>query len=151
MSDRPKPNPQVVPRRWAWAGTLLGLVIAAGLGFVLVTRATDTAKTVDADAVQRATQMGKPMVVEFGASACASCRAMKPILETLQRDHGERIAVLNIDILKERGYASRYRIQIMPTQVFFDAHGREIGRNVGPISGPEILAQLGVTPVEPVR
>ena len=32
----------------------------------------------------------------------------------------------------------------MPTQVFFDAQGREIGRNMGKVSAGEILARLGV-------
>ena len=151
MPDRPERHPPAAPRRLAWVATLLSLVVAAAVGYVLAASGTPAPKTFDADAVQRAMQQGKPMVVEFGASGCASCRAMKPILEALHRDHGERIAVLNIDILKERGYASRYRILIMPTQVFFDAQGREIGLNVGPITGLEILAQLGVGPRDPAR
>jgi len=102
----------------------------------------------EGDQVQPALRLGKPAVVEFGANACASCREMKPVLEALQREHGERISVLDIDILKTRGYIARYRIQLMPTQVFFDAQGREIGRNMGKISAGEILAQLGVSTTE---
>ena len=96
------------------------------------------------DAVQAALLSGKPTVAEFGANACASCREMKPILEALQRDHGERIAVVNVDLLaqKEADYIRRYRIQLMPTQVFFDTQGREIGRHMGRISGEDILARL---------
>ena len=97
---------------------------------------------------KQALRLGKPTVVEFGANACASCREMKPVLEALQREHGERIAVLNIDILNTRGYISRYKIQLMPTQVFFDAQGREIGRNMGKVSAGEILARLGVSSPE---
>ena len=96
------------------------------------------------DAVQAALLSGKPTVAEFGANACGSCREMKPILEALQRDHGERIAVVNVDLLaqKEADYIRRYRIQLMPTQVFFDTQGREIGRHMGRISGEDILARL---------
>jgi thioredoxin 1 len=36
----------------------------------------------------------------------------------------------------------------MPTQVFFDAQGREIGRNMGKVSAGEILARLGVSSPE---
>ena len=96
------------------------------------------------DVVQRALRVGKPTVAEFSANACASCREMKPILAALRRDHGERIAVVNVDLLaqKEADYIQRYRIQLMPTQVFFDAQGREIGRHMGKISGEDILARL---------
>jgi thioredoxin 1 len=130
----------------------LGLVVATAIGYLVVTRATvpGTSSAEESDAVQAALRLGKPTIVEFGANACASCREMKPILEALQREHGERISVLNIDILKTRGYVARYRIQLMPTQVFFDAQGREVGRNMGKITGPEILAQLGVPSAERV-
>jgi thioredoxin 1 len=40
------------------------------------------------------------------------------------------------------GYLQRYRIQLMPTQVFFDAQGRETSRHMGKISAGEILARL---------
>jgi len=96
-----------------------------------------------ADAVQAALARGKPVVAEFGSVSCVSCREMKPILAELQRSHGERLTVVDIDVLKERQYLARYRIQLMPTQVFFDAQGREIGRHMGKISGDEILARLG--------
>ena len=131
----------------------LGLVVAAGaISYVLMERATaptpevqDVAKV---DEVQKALRLGKPAVVEFGANACTSCREMKPVLESLEREHGERISVLNVDIIKTRGYISRYKIQLMPTQVFFDAQGSEIGRNMGKITAGEILAQLGVASSE---
>lgn len=95
------------------------------------------------DAVQVALARGKPVVAEFGSVSCISCREMKPILAELQRTHGAKVTVVDIDVLKERQYLARYRIQLMPTQVFFDAQGRETGRHMGKITGDEILARLG--------
>jgi thioredoxin 1 len=97
-----------------------------------------------ADAVQMALRAGKPTVVEFGANAYASCREMKPVLEAVRRDHGERFAVVEVDLVKQKeaAYIQRYRIQLMPTQVFFDAQGRETGRNIGRISAADIVARL---------
>ena len=123
--------------------------MAAGVaGYALMERATapvaGVAIAAESDVVQRALRLGKPAVVEFGANACASCREMKPVLEALEREHGELITVVNVDIVKARSYIARYGIQLMPTQVFFDAQGREIGRNMGRISAGEILAQLDV-------
>jgi thioredoxin 1 len=96
------------------------------------------------DVVQQALSAGKPTVAEFGANACAACREMKPILEALRRDHGGRISVVNVDLIADQhlGYLQRYRIQLMPTQVFFDAQGRETSRHMGKISADEILARL---------
>jgi thioredoxin 1 len=140
-------------RRRRLVAAVLGLAVVAGsISYVLIERVTAPALEVqyaaDADEVQQALRLGKPAVVEFGGNACASCREMQPVLEALQHEHGERISVLNVDILKSRGYISRYKIQLMPTQVFFDAQGREIGRNMGKVSAGEILARLGVSSPE---
>ncbi|MDP1647316.1 MAG: thioredoxin family protein [Rubrivivax sp.] len=134
---------------WVAAGTLL---VAGGLmtAWVQLSQpapaATAAAPVQDVvqDVVQVALQAGKPTVAEFGANACASCREMKPVLEALRREHGERIAVVEVDLIAQRagGYIQRYGVQLMPTQVFFDASGREIGRHMGTISGAEILARL---------
>ncbi|MCC7218235.1 MAG: thioredoxin family protein [Burkholderiales bacterium] len=142
----PVRSPRKSSRRWAVAVFAGMAALAAVAGFATRNTATppDSTTATPTDEVQAALRLGKPTVVEFGANACASCRAMKPVLEALERDHGDRIAVRNIDIVKTRGYASRYRIIMMPTQVYFDAQGSEIGRTMGQVSAGEILARLGV-------
>ncbi len=130
-----------------WGLTLMG-GLALALGVLASTgcapETTTTAPPIAGDAVQQAMGAGKPMVVEFGANACAACREMKPVLEALRRDHGDRISVVDVDLIaqKHMGYLQRYRIQLMPTQVFFDARGRETSRHLGKISADEILARL---------
>lgn len=96
------------------------------------------------DALALATGQGRPTVIEFGANACTACRDMKLVLDQLRRTHGKQIGIAEVDLVKQREAIATYRIQLMPTQVFFDAQGREIGRNLGPIDGPSILARLGV-------
>ncbi|OIP24855.1 MAG: hypothetical protein AUK52_01515 [Comamonadaceae bacterium CG2_30_60_41] len=97
-----------------------------------------------ADAVQGVLRAGKPTIIEFGANNCVSCREMKPILHALAQD--SRIAVADVDILKEREYIGKYQIRLMPTQVFYNAQGVETGRHMGKISAEAILANLGMTP-----
>lgn len=128
-----------------YAGAALLAAASAALGVWLYSTGTPTQTVIApaADAVQRVLRAGKPTVVEFGANNCASCREMKPVLHALAQD--QRIAVADVDILKERDYIGRYQIRLMPTQVFYDAHGQEIGRHMGKISGAEILARLGLT------
>lgn len=132
-------------RPFAWIAAA-AVAVTLGMGTALVRRSGPAAPpaAAGADAVQRALAAGKPTVAEFGANACAACREMKPVLEALRREHGERVAVVEVDLIaqKEADYIRRYRIQLMPTQVFFDAQGRETGRNMGKISGTEILARL---------
>jgi len=122
-------------------------VVAAGIGlgaavYTLSGPASLAARPGGEDVVQQALRAGKPTVAEFGANNCASCREMKPVLGQLAREHGDRISVVEIDLLKTSGYIGAYKIQLMPTQVFFDAQGRETSRHMGKISADEILARL---------
>lgn len=134
-------------RTWLIGATGLLAVLAGAAVYTLLRTTTSVPPSAAAvstgnAAVQAALALGKPVVAEFGSVSCVSCREMKPILAQLQRDHGAKLTVVDVDVLKERQYIARYRIQLMPTQVFFDAQGREIGRHMGRISGDEILARL---------
>ncbi len=129
-------------------------VAASGLGLALYLRGmppeADTAATAPlADPVEQALRQGRPAMIQFGADACAACREMKPVLEALQREHGTRFTVMNVDLIaqKHRGYLQRLRIQLMPTQVFFDAAGNETHRNLGTMSSAAILARLEGRPI----
>ncbi|MDO9144358.1 thioredoxin family protein [Rhodoferax sp.] len=151
----PKRLSNARPTPWwrnpANAAALLGAVAAFLLGGWVYqaqspqapSNANGQASDAAPDAVQLVLKAGKPTIVEFGANNCVSCREMKPVLHALALD--PRIAVADVDILKERGYISKYQIRLMPTQVFYNAQGVEIGRHMGKISAEDILAQLGLT------
>jgi len=94
--------------------------------------------------VENARQSGKPVVVEFGAATCASCRVMKGVMDKVAQRTQGRAHVLVLDIIKQEGLIAQYRIQLMPTQVFFDASGREIQRHMGVLSEAQVLAGLGL-------
>lgn len=96
--------------------------------------------------VQNATASGLPTIAEFGAETCASCREMKVVLDSVARRTQGRAHVLMIDISKDWDAAQMFRIQLMPTQVFFGPDGREIGRHMGKLSEAEVITRLGITP-----
>lgn len=126
------------------AGLSLALVVIASAFGIVPLRAD--AETVATDPVQSALQAGKPTVAEFGSNRCHSCKQMKVVLSQLIEAHGERVGVVEIDLFapEGRGMVSRYRIQMMPTQIFFDADGQEIGRHLGPIGIDDMLDRLGL-------
>lgn len=94
--------------------------------------------------VANATASGLPTIAEFGAKTCASCREMEVILDSVARKTAGRAHVLIIDISKDVEAAKIFRIQLMPTQVFFDAQGREIGRHMGKLPEAQVMAGLGL-------
>lgn len=94
--------------------------------------------------VQNATSSGLPTVAEFGAESCDSCREMKVVLDRVGRQTQGQAHVLVIDITKDWSSAQFFRIQMMPTQIFFDSDGREVWRHMGKLSEAEVIARLGI-------
>lgn len=94
--------------------------------------------------VANATASGLPTIAEFGAKTCASCREMQVILDNVAKKTVGRAHVLVIDISKDYEAAQVFQIRLMPTQVFFDAQGRENGRHMGKLTEAQVMAGLGL-------
>jgi thioredoxin 1 len=90
---------------------------------------------------------GLPMLVDIGAGTCIPCKLMAPILEELKKELADRLVVQFVDLNKFPDAAQTYRIRFMPTQIFYDASGKELFRHEGFFSKEDILAkwkELGV-------
>lgn len=91
--------------------------------------------------------MALPKLVDLGADKCIPCKAMAPVLEELKKEKAGKLEVLFIDVWKNPDAASPYNINLIPTQVFFAADGKELFRHEGFFSKEDILAkwkELGV-------
>jgi thioredoxin 1 len=89
-----------------------------------------------------------PRLVDLGSTTCIPCKKMAPILAELAAEQAGRLEVLVIDIREDQEAAAKYGIRLIPTQVFFDAAGKEVWRHEGFIDKAAILArwaELGVT------
>jgi thioredoxin 1 len=83
---------------------------------------------------------GIPRLIDLGADKCIPCIAMAPILEELKKEYAGRFEVEFIDVWKRREEAARYRVQMIPTQIFYDGVGQELFRRSGFIGKEDILA-----------
>jgi len=80
--------------------------------------------------------------IELGADRCIPCKAMQPIMKEIAETYADHVQVVFYDVWKDPEPARKYRIQLIPTQVFMDQKGQEIFRHVGFFSKEEILKML---------
>ena len=88
-----------------------------------------------------------PKLLDLGASKCIPCKMMATVLEELKKEYAGKLEVEFIDVWKNPDAAKQYGIEIIPTQIFFDAGGKELFRHVGFFAKEDILAkwkELGV-------
>lgn len=88
-----------------------------------------------------------PRLLDLGAGKCIPCKMMAPILEELKNEYVGRLEVEFIDVWKNPAMVDTYGIKLIPTQIFFDASGKELFRHEGFYSKEDILAkwkELGV-------
>jgi thioredoxin 1 len=82
---------------------------------------------------------GRPRLVDLGADKCIPCKLMAPILEELKKEYAGRLDVVFIDVWKDREAGKPYGIAVIPTQIFYDASGKERFRHEGFFAKQEIL------------
>jgi thioredoxin 1 len=82
-----------------------------------------------------------PRLVDLGASKCIPCKMMAPILEELSREYADAFEVEFIDVWENPKAGEEYGIRMIPTQIFYDATGKELSRHEGFFSKEDILAR----------
>lgn len=88
-----------------------------------------------------------PRLVDLGAKKCIPCKQMIPVLGALTSEYAGRLEVVFIDVWENRAAGKQYGIRLIPTQIFYDASGKELFRHEGYWSKEAILAkfeELGV-------
>lgn len=82
-----------------------------------------------------------PRLVDLGADKCIPCKMMAPILEELKTEYAAILNVEFIDVWKNPDAGQKYDIRVIPTQIFYDASGKELFRHEGFFAKEDILAK----------
>ena len=88
-----------------------------------------------------------PKLIDLGADKCIPCKMMAPILEGLKKEYAGRMDVEFLDVWKNPEVGQKYGIEVIPTQIFYDANGKELFRHTGFFCKEDILGkwkELGV-------
>lgn len=82
-----------------------------------------------------------PRLVDLGATKCVPCKMMAPILEDLKRTCTGKLEVVFIDVWENPEAGRKHRINLIPTQIFYDASGNELFRHEGFLAREDIVAK----------
>jgi thioredoxin 1 len=80
-----------------------------------------------------------PRLVDLGAGKCIPCKKMAPILEELKKEFAGKLQVDFIDVWINPDAGQQYGISLIPTQIFYDASGKELYRHEGFMPKEDIL------------
>lgn len=83
-----------------------------------------------------------PRLVDVGADQCIPCKMMAPVLAELKKEYAGSLDVVFIDVWKNPGANDKYKVRGIPTQIFYDAEGKERYRHLGYMSKEGILKTL---------
>jgi thioredoxin 1 len=119
------------------------VALVATVTFVLALKRGDAPVTT----VPQPVSTPLPKLIDLGADKCIPCKMMAPILDDLRKEYAGKCEVVFIDVWKDPDAGKAYNIEIIPTQLFFDASGKELFRHTGFFSKEDILGkwkELGI-------
>ncbi|HEY5536868.1 MAG TPA: thioredoxin family protein [Ignavibacteria bacterium] len=80
---------------------------------------------------QSVSQDYKIEFVELGSVNCIPCKKMQPVMASIEKKYAGQVKVTFHDVWKDDAPAKKYGIDLIPTQVFLDAGGKELMRHQG--------------------
>jgi thioredoxin 1 len=89
----------------------------------------------------------RPTLIQLYSRYCAGCLAMKPTVDQLEAEAGERLQVIRLDIDEEPGklLLEEYKVMFTPTFIYFDKNGNKIRESTLVLDRPRILYDLEST------
>lgn len=83
---------------------------------------------------------GMVTMVDLGAKKCIPCKMMAPIIEELTREYQGRAEIVFIDVWENPDAGQQFGLRAIPTQIFYNAQGKEISRHEGFLDKESIVA-----------
>ena len=121
-----------------------GNIIMAKLAiiiFIVLTAGYSNAGDVDS-VLTKAKKEGKVVMLELGSVGCIPCEQMKPVMERLRNNYKGKLEVIFVDVRRYRQTGQRFKVFMIPTQVFLDRNGKEFHRHLGFYEYEEIVPVL---------
>jgi thioredoxin 1 len=83
-----------------------------------------------------------PKILEFDRKNCPVCRASERVIHAVKDKYPGQFVVQKYYIDEEEYLFRRYKVAIVPTQVFLDASGKEVSRHEGLLKQEDFIRKL---------
>ncbi len=83
-----------------------------------------------------------PRLLDLGSVSCIPCKMMVPVMDELKKTYPGKLQVDFINVTEDPASAAKYGIETIPTQILFDASGKELYRHMGFYARDEIVAKF---------
>lgn len=90
----------------------------------------------------------QPVLVEFYSDYCAGCLAARPAVDSLERELGDRLRVVRLNVASAAGQDLATQLQVenrTPSFVLLDPDGNELWRGFGTFDDAAVRAALPVS------
>jgi len=61
-----------------------------------------------------------PFIIDFNATWCGPCQQLRPILEKIQKQYGNKIQIFSVDVEKCSNTSEAFGVENLPTLLFFN-------------------------------
>jgi len=129
-------------RKYSFPSVLLAFVLPVIAGFLILSPVPG-----NTEPLPQVPAPGLVTMVDLGAKKCIPCKMMAPIIDELAKEYQGRAAVIFIDVWENTEVPSKFGIRTIPTQIFYDAQGKEVSRHEGFLDKDSIVnmfSKLGV-------
>lgn len=136
---------------------LILVLVGLWLGTIpMASQATDDKPGAEGKNIKEEKSNIKVTFVELGSVRCIPCKKMMPIMKEIEEEYGDQVKVVFHDVWTNEGrpFAYKYKIKLIPTQVFLDKTGNEYFRHQGFFPKEElikILKQQGVVEIKKAK
>lgn len=81
--------------------------------------------------LEKAKKENKFVMLELGSKGCIPCEKMKPVMDKLTKNYGQKLEVIFVDVREHPDVATKWGVYVIPVQVFLDKNGKEVHRHTG--------------------
>jgi thioredoxin 1 len=97
--------------------------------------------------LEKAKKEKKFVMLELGSKGCIPCEKMRPVMDRLTKEYGQRLEVIFVDVRENPDIAKQWGVYVIPVQVFLNKDGVEVHRHIGYYPFEDIvkvLKKLGI-------